>query len=531
MNEPGMDSIILIDDGPESITSPYSSKRDLHSTQSNSHPVVLQKPLIIPILLCLIISFGGFIFGWDVGTIGGIINMKSFKNHFGTIYNTESMEIDFPDILTGLIISIFNIGGALGGIFLAKLGDYIGRKLGITLATTIYMLGIFIQIINDQVWYQFMIGRVICGLGVGCNAVLVPMFISESAPINIRGAMVVLFQVLVTFGILVGNITNFFCVTYFNDSNYSWGIPTTLGLLWAAILLVGLIFVPESAEYLAIQKMNEDSARLSFAKMNGISVYHHKTDDFLNNMQDKLFLSTQERINRKKWHEFISGSPKLGLRVLIGVLLMAFQQLSGINYFFYYGTMLFGKAGMSNPYTAAMILSSVNFLSTFAGIYLVESWGRKFSLFVGSIGMFICMTLYSSIGSFFLSNEKAVWGMIIVTCAYIVFFATTSGPVTFVVVSELYPIRTRALSMALCSATNWIVNFFISLLIPVLTKNMDFFLGYIFSFFLFISIFFIWFMVPETKGKNNDQIDFMFSSIKNELVDPLKPDRYGNEYY
>ena len=145
--------------------------------------------------------------------------------------------------------------------------------------------------------------------------------------------------------------------------------------------------------------------------------------------------------------------------------------------------------------------------------------------------MFICMTLYSTIGSFLLNNEKTVWGMIIVTCIYIIFFATTSGPVTFVIISELFPNRTRALSMAVCSATNWMVNFFISLLIPTLTKKINFFMGYIFSFFLFLSIFFIWFMVPETKGRDNDQIDLMFSSIKREFVDPLETKRYENEYY
>ena len=299
-----------------------------------------------------------------VGTLEpltGITNMKSFKDNFRTIYNSKSKTNEFPSILTGLIISIFNVGATLAGIFLTRVGDYAGRKLGITLATTIYILGIFIQIINNQVWYQFMIGRVICGLGVGSNTVLVPMFISESAPINIRGAMTVFFQVLITFGILMGNVTNFFCVKYLNNSNYSWGIPTALGLFWASLLLIGLIFVPESAEYLAIKKMNEDGARLSFARMNGVSVYHHKTSDFVNRMQDKLFLSTQQKINRKKWHEFISEKPKLGLRVLIGVLLMAFQQLSGINYFFYYGTMLFEDAGMNNSYIAAIILSSLNF--------------------------------------------------------------------------------------------------------------------------------------------------------------------------
>ena len=298
-----------------------------------------------------------------VGTLEpltGITNMKSFKDNFGTIYNSKSKTTEFPCILTGLIISIFNVDGTLGSIFLTRVGDYVRRKLGITLAATVYILGIFIQIINNQVWYQFMIGRAIYGLGIGSNTVLVPMFISESAPINIRGGMTVFFQVLITFGILMGNVTNSFCVKYLNNSNYLWGIPTALGLFWASLLLIALIFVPESAEYLAIKKMNEDGARLSFARMNDVSVYHHKTSDFVNRMQDKLLLSTQQKINREKWHEFISGNPKLGLRVLIGVLLMAFQQLSGINCFFYYGTMLFEDASMNNSYTAAIILSSVN---------------------------------------------------------------------------------------------------------------------------------------------------------------------------
>lgn len=504
-----------IDEDTESIISSSSGKRENNISEINC-PIIHKESLLYPIFLCLLISFGGFIFGWDVGTIGGIVNMKEFKNHFGTQYNSELNTNEFPNYLTGLIIGIFNIGCAVGGIFLVKVGDYLGRKIGITVALVIYIVGVLVQVIKDNSWHQFIGGRIICGLGVGANTVLVPMFIAESAPVNIRGAMVVLFQLMVTFGILAGNITNYFCVRYIKDSNMTWGVPLGLGLVWAALLLVGLIFVPESAEYLMLKKMDENKARASFAKMNGIQTDDPKANEFMNDMQEKLYLITQESVKNRQWHEFVSGKPKLGLRLTIGILLMAFQQLTGINYFFYYGTALFESAGMKDPYSGVIILSVVNFVSTFGGIYLVESWGRKISLFFGSIGMTICMIIYASIGSFALGKSGAVWGMIVITCAYIFFFATTSGPVTFVIVSELFPMRTRAISMAICSATNWIINFFISLLIPIISAKIDFFLGYIFAFFLFLSIFFVLFLVPETQGKTSDQIDQIYGSDDSE---------------
>lgn len=511
-------SHIMTTQEPESGSSSSVTKKDIVYVEETNNKVSKPK-LYIPVLLCLIISFGGFIFGWDVGTIGGMVNMKEFKNHFGTRFNPDSGLNEFPDILTGLIISVFNIGCVFGGIVLSKTGDFIGRKLGITLALTVFIIGILIQIINDHVWYQFAIGRIISGLGIGSITVLVPMFISESAPVNIRGAMVVLFQVMVTLGILCGNVTNLICVKKIKDSNYSWGIPLGLQLIWAFLLAIGLLYIPESAEYLAIKKMDDDAAKESFAKMNGISVYNDKTADFISSMQEKQYMNDQQKVNNDKWHEFITGKPRLGYRVFLGVLLMAFQQLTGINYFFYYSTSLFETAGLKDPYSAAIILSAVNFLATFLGIYLVESWGRKLTLLVGCVGMFVCMTIYASIGSFLLEHSATPIGMIVVTCIYIIFFATTSGPVTFVIVSELFPIKTRAISMAVCSSTNWTMNFIISLLTPIIAAKINFQLGYIFAFFLFVSIFFVWFMIPETKGKDTDQIDFMFTKYNNEEDD------------
>ena len=476
---------------------------------------------IYPIVLSLSLSFSGFIFGWDIGTIGGVVSLPSFQNHFGTVLNVDGTR-SFTDLHTGVIISIFNIGCAIGGPTLAKIGDWKGRKIGTDVSVILYLIGTIIQLSRDNSWVQFLIGRIICGLGIGSVTVLVPMFLSEIAPTNIRGAMVVLYQLIVTLGIVSGNIVNYCCFHLTEDPN-SWMIPTGLGLLWGVLVLVGVQFIPESAPYLASVKLELEKARISFAKMNGVSVDDKLTTDFIEDMAFKYEKNLQEAsVNRRSNFEFITGDPKLGLRLFVGMMVMAFQQLSGINYFFYYGTMLFKNAGMADPYIASIILSTVNFFSSFAGIYLVEKLGRKTCLLYGSISMFACMMVYASIGAFVPANSGSSIGMIAVTCVYIMTFAATLGPVTFVLVSELFPMRTKATSMATCTSVNWLMNFTIALLTPLITSKIGFCLGYVFAGCLLVDAVFTYFLIPETKNKNESEIDMIYSNNND--------DNAGEEY-
>lgn len=493
----------------ENLPSQIAIKND-DSAETKEDP----KPLLLKsITLCVVIAFGGFIVGWDVGVIGGITNMESFQNNFGPLVDLNTGRHYFPEILVGLLISIFSIGGALGGLTIAKTGDWRGRKFGMYLSMFVYCLGVGIQLVHDMSWWQFFVGRIFAGLAVGSTAVLVPMFLSESAPLAIRGAMTTLYQLMLTFGILMGNILNYTVRSRLTNpyDNISWKLPIYMGYIWAAVIAVGLFFTPESAIFLLTKKRSVREAKISFAIMNGINEDDNITAAFVEQTLKQQH-ETERQGERLDLFEFVTGQPKYGKRLLVGILVMTFQQLSGINYFFYYGTTLFEKANLNDPYLTSIFLSSVNFVATFGGVYLVEALGRKSCLLLGSLGMFSCMLVYATVGTFALEYGPSGIIMIIFTCVYIVFFATTLGPVSFVVVSELFPMKTRAISMAICSSFNWMFGFMISLLTPVITSKIGFAYGYFFASCLILSAIFVWAMVPETKGKSESDVNTLYET-------------------
>ncbi|KAL6949746.1 hypothetical protein ACO0QE_000403 [Hanseniaspora vineae] len=198
---------------------------------------------------------------------------------------------------------------------------------------------------------------------------------------------------------------------------------------------------------------------------------------------------------------------------------MIFQQTSGINYFFYYGTSLFDRVGLQDPYLTAIILGAVNFVATFGGIYLVEKLGRRNLLLLGSFGAFISMMVYASVGSFVFQKHASGGIMIAFTCFFIIFFAIALGPVSFVVVSELYPPRVKTFSMAIATSLNWISNFLIGLLTPTITARIGYKFGYVFAAFMLASTFFVFFLVPETKNKTSDEIDKIYEQEEIKLPD------------
>ncbi|AET38495.1 myo-inositol transporter ITR2 Ecym_2797 [Eremothecium cymbalariae DBVPG len=502
----------------------YAIYEFMASTIESPSPAELasrRKRLLKPVLLCLASSFGGFILGWDVGTIGGIANMSSFQNHFGTMINPETGLKGFPEKLSGAIIAIFNIGCALGGLTLAKLGDIKGRRFGIFVALIFYIAGLLIQILSNANWYQFFIGRIVTGFAVGTTTVLVPMFISESAPIQIRGSMVVLYQLMITLGILIGNLVNFACKELVEDSlsNVSWQIPINLGILWTVFVLLGLSLMPESTQFY-VSKGNIEKAQESFAIMNSLPKDHPFVIDQISFLASSM-IREESRGCHGSW-EFLFGKPRLGLRLFIGVMIMAFQQLSGINYFLYYSTTLFDSVGVGDSYVTAIILSSVNFISTFSGVYIVEKLGRRCCLILGSVGMFISMLTYACIGTHFLDDDsiRVNTGSIMVafTCAFIMFFACTSGPISFVVIAELFPTRTKSISMAICTSVNWIVNFVIAICTPSVIAAIGFKFGYLFAGCLMTSTIFFYCMIPETKGLTAEQVDAIYEKLLFELT-------------
>ena len=183
------------------------------------------------------------------------------KNDKGTYYLSK--------VRMGLIVSIFNIGCAIGGIVLSKVGDIYGRRIGLITVTAIYVVGILIQITSINKWYQYFIGRIISGLGVGGIAVLSPMLISEVAPKHIRGTLVQLYQLMGTMGIFLGYCTNYGTKNYHNATQ--WRVGLGLCFAWATFMVSGMMFVPESPRYL-IEVGKDEEAKRSLSKSNKVSV-------------------------------------------------------------------------------------------------------------------------------------------------------------------------------------------------------------------------------------------------------------------
>lgn len=217
--------------------------------------------------LCLMIAFGGFIFGWDTGTISGFINQTDFKRRFGELQRDGSFQLS--DVRTGLIVGIFNIGCALGGLTLGRLGDIYGRKIGLMCVILVYVVGIVIQIASSDKWYQYFIGRIVSGMGVGGVAVLSPTLISEISPKHLRGTCVSFYQLMITLGIFLGYCTNYGTKKYSNS--IQWRVPLGLCFVWAIFMVIGMVMVPESPRYL-VEKGKYEEARRSLAKSNKVTV-------------------------------------------------------------------------------------------------------------------------------------------------------------------------------------------------------------------------------------------------------------------
>ena len=493
------------------------SKNDLDVDHSNAEieaelPKKPASAYITVSILCLMVAFGGFVFGWDTGTISGFVNQTDFVRRFGSTRKNGTHYLS--NVRTGLIVSIFNIGCAIGGITLSKIGDIYGRRIGLMSVVVVYVVGIIIQIASINKWYQYFIGRIISGLGVGGIAVLSPMLISETAPKQLRGVLVSCYQLMITLGIFLGYCTNYGTKTYSNS--VQWRVPLGLCFAWAIFMICGMLFVPESPRYL-IEKDRIEEAKASIAKSNKVSI----DDPAVQAEADLLIAGVEaERMaGSASWGELFSTKTKVFQRLIMGIMMQSFQQLTGDNYFFYYGTTIFKAVGLKDSFETSIVLGIVNFASTFIGIYVVGRFGRRQCLLWGAATMTCCMVVFASVGVTRLwphgpnagvSSKGAGNCMIVFTCFYIFCFATTWAPVVYVVVSESYPLRVKSKCMGIATAANWVWGFLIGFFTPFITSDIHFYYGYVFMGCLVAMFFYVFFFVPETKGLTLEEVDEMW---------------------
>ncbi|KAL2125059.1 hypothetical protein VTJ04DRAFT_1424 [Mycothermus thermophilus] len=467
------------------------------------------------IMVGLFVATGGLLFGYDTGAINGILAMDTFKHDFTTGYNDESGRPGMYPNQVALIVAMLSAGCTVGALLSAPIGDYWGRRPSLIFAIAVFCVGGIFQVCANSV-PLLVIGRTLAGIGVGLVSVLVPLYQSEMAPKWIRGTLVCAYQLSITCGLLAASVVNI--LTYKMPTASSYRIPIGLQLTWAVILAAGLSILPETPRYL-IKRGYKDAAGISLSRLRRLDITHPALIEELAEIQANH--EYEMALGPDSYKDIIFGEPHLGRRTLTGCGLQMLQQLTGVNFIMYYGTTFFNGAGVDNPFLISLIMQIINVVSTIPGLFVVESWGRRRLLIIGAIGMAISQLFIASYASATGDTNTTSQHRILIAlvAVYIFFFAASWGPVVWVVTSEIYPLKVRAKSMSVSTASNWILNFGISYGSPFMvdtsaeSANLGSRVFFVWGTFCILSIAFVWFMVYETSKISLEQIDEMYERV------------------
>ncbi|KAI1334032.1 high affinity glucose transporter ght1 [Xylariaceae sp. FL0016] len=465
------------------------------------------------ILLGATTSLGGFLFGYDTGQISGMLLFSDFMDRFAQT-QADGTKAWVP-IIKSLLVSLMSIGTLIGALYGAYTADWWGRRLNLTSAVVVYIIGNVIQVTAMESWVHMMMGRFIAGLGVGTLSVGVPMFQSECSPKEIRGAVVASYQLMITIGILVSNIINY-GLRNIQGNDASWRIVIALGILFSLPLGLGALVVPESPRWLAARQ-DWDGARMAMARLRGMRDNPHAP--LVENDLAEMYgvIEKESRAGTGSWLECFtgqpSGIPKLCYRTLLGIGVHFLQQWTGVNYFFYYGATIFESAGIKDPIQTQLILGAVNVAMTFYGLYVVEKFGRRWPLFLGGLWQAAWFLVFTLVGTLIPPTTSETSGivMIVAACMYIASFAGTWGPMAWVVIGETFPVRTRAKQASLATAGNWLGNFMISFLTPLADAGISYAFGFVFVATNLAGALLIWFVLYESRGLSLEHVDLMYS--------------------
>ncbi|KAK0673477.1 putative hexose transporter [Cercophora samala] len=487
----------------------HSPKSGTPANASAASLAAEQRITGLAILLGAVASIGGFMFGYVSGQISGFFDMEDYGRRFGQ-FNALTGTYDFSAPRQGAIVGLLPAGCLFGSLIAGRIADSLGRRMAISVTAVFCCVGNIIEISSSSSWAQFAVGRLVTGFGIGALSVAVPMYQSESAPAKIRGVLISCYQLFITLGIWVAEMINYGTHTMSNSG--SWRIPNGLSFLWSLILGVGILFLPESPRF-AYRVGREDEARSSIARLAGLDERAPSVNQQIDEIKAKL---DEERAGAEtSWYEIFTG-PRMLYRTLLGITLQAGQQLTGANFFFYYGTTIFRATGLSDSYVTQIILGSVNVGCTFGGLYIVKKCGRRNALMGGALWMMVCFFVYSFVGRFKLdavnpANTPTAGNVLIVfSCLFIAAFATTWGPLVWVVTAELYPAKYRAPAMAIATASNWLWNFLMSFFTRFITDSIGYLYGLVFAGCCAGLVLVVFFFLIESKDRSLEEIDTMY---------------------
>jgi sugar porter (SP) family MFS transporter len=436
-----------------------------------------------------ITATGGLLFGYDTGVISGALLF--IRQDFAPL----------SPFLEGIIVSFLLVGAVVGALSGGPLSDRVGRRPTTLLAAVIFGVGALAVAFAPSVGF-IIFGRFLLGLGVGLASMIVPLYIAEIAPADRRGALVSLNQLMITIGILLSYIVGVIFAPI-EGWRYMFGVA----LIPALILGIGMFMLPESPRWL-FEHGRIDKARAVL----GRSRSPEEIDQELREMGEIKRQEQEQSQARVSYKELLA--PYVRPALVIGIGLAIFQQITGINTVIYYAPTILQGVGFSEGGAIAATAVGVGLVNvgfTVLAVRIIDRAGRRPLLIIGLIGMVISLVLLGVV--FSLDATSGAAGLLATVCLglYIASFAISLGPVFWLMISEIYPLRIRGTAMSVASIANWGSNFLVALSFPVLLAT----LGGAGSFWLFavlgiVAWFFVYFWVPETKGRSLEEIEASF---------------------
>jgi len=425
---------------------------------------------------------GGFLFGLNMAGISGAVEM--IKGEF-----------TLSDSGLGTVAALLTIGCLIGALFTGNFTEKYGRKNVMVTTAVLYIISaIGCALAGSSA--ILIIFRLLSGLAVGATSVVGPMYISEISPAHNRGKLVSMNQFAITFGILVAYITDYLLIGLGENSwRYMLAVPAIFGTAYLIFLLTSL---PESPRWLLSKNRREEAVSV----MNRIGG-QQLIDDELPEMEKILLIEKgKEKI---RLGEIFKG--KTGKIVLIGTLVAAFQQITGINAVIMFAPEIFQSAGSAkvDSMMLSVIVGLVNFFMTIIALWLVDKKGRKTLLLWGAAGMIISLAYLCF--EFAKPVQNGI-GVLIALLVYISFFAASFAPVMWVIISEIYPNRIKGVAMSFSTAVSWLCVFLAVYFAPVIqgTLGLSYLFG-IFGVFSILAFAFVKIWIPETKGKTLEEIE------------------------
>lgn len=461
----------------------------------------------------MVAAVGGFLYGYDTGLINDIMEMNYVKSHIPG--NKEGFTVHERALITAILL----LGTFIGALIAPLLSDTYGRKFSIILSSAIiFNLGNALQVLATEV-KLLCAGRAISGLAVGILSAIVPLYQAEASPKWVRGSIVFTYQWAITWGLLIALAV---CQgTRKILSTASYRIPIGLQFLWAGMLCLGMLFLPESPRYY-VQKNNIQAALRSLSKLRRLP------DDDADLIEELVEIKANYDYEMSFGKTTILDCFRLGggrhkqkLRITTGMGVHAFQQCSGINFIFYYGVNFFASTGIQNYYLMSFITYLVNVLFTIPGIILIDIVGRRQLLLYGGVGMSVCNFTIAIIGVTVGNQESKSIVSIVFSCCFIACFASTWGGCVWALASDIYGISIRQKAVAITASSNWLVNFTFAYITPYLidtglhTAALGNKIFFIWGGCNALGTVFVYFMVYETKGLKLEEVDFMYLNCEN----------------